>query len=142
MIGDSITDPKYKNAYCPLVYPLQDYDCEGKDKCLHVKIFEYDGPTVREKCIKECPLGTYERLYKGNANLFYTICEPCPNGCSRCDIGHTHDILTGEQVKFYKHITKRGRYRRPNIAEFAEIAAKNLRNFSIFSFNTSSANIA
>jgi hypothetical protein len=36
----------------------------------------------------------------------------------------------------------RARYRRPNIAEFAEIADKNLRNFTILSSNTITANIA
>ena len=35
----------------------------------------------------------------------------------------------------------KARYRRPNIAEFAEIVKKNLHNFTILSLNTSFANI-
>ena len=53
------------------------------------------------------------------------------------------NVLTVIQTSWQKYrIQGEARYCRPNIAEFAKIAEKNLRNFSIFSLNNSSANIA
>ena len=79
---------------------LSEYECEGEDKCVNFKIYEdiedEDGNTVRvQKCIKECPVGYWARLYEENPNLKYNICEPCQAGCKSCYIGHDHNPADG-----------------------------------------------
>lgn len=79
---------------------LTEYDCEGADKCVNFKIYEEveddNGNTKRtEKCIKECPVGYWARLYVEDDNLQYYICEPCPDGCKVCNLGHFHNPVDG-----------------------------------------------
>ena len=46
----------------------------------------------RLKCVEKCPEGTWQRYFQADANLNFTICEPCPLGCKRCDLGHFHHV--------------------------------------------------
>jgi len=84
---------------------LSEYECKGFDTCVNFKIYEdgdHDGDGIPDedgdgnlirvpKCIKECPVGYWERLHQENPNLQYYICEPCPAGCKICLIGHNHN---------------------------------------------------
>ena len=71
-----------------------EYDCERADECEIFKIYAMstDAVPVREpeKCIDECPVGYWARLYEPDDALNFYICEKCPDGCAVCDMGHSH----------------------------------------------------
>ena len=47
------------------------------------------------RCIKECPEGTWNRTKEvTDAHTIY-ICEPCPAGCKRCNLGDEHKQSDG-----------------------------------------------
>ena len=72
---------------------------EKDDACVNFKLFEDytddDGnAAVRTKCVNECPEGTWERTFKpkNDKNMEFKICERCPDGCKRCDLGHFNKV--------------------------------------------------
>ena len=84
---------------------LSPYQVEQGDSCKNFKLFEEyrdedDVLQTRTKCVTTCPEGYWERHFKptNDDNMEFKICEKCPDGCKRCDLGHFNKVyLWGDE---------------------------------------------